>query len=155
MPHAAGAAVPTIGTSWADVEAAAPELAAAAQARFAANRHHVFASLRPDGSPRLNGTEVRFADGHVQLGMMVRSHKLADVERDPRIEVHSAPLEDDLAHGDARIHGRAVYLAPAGEAEGSMYAIDIEQVVLVQVQGEELVVTHWTPDGGRRETRRQ
>ena len=157
MGTAAGA---PIRTSWADVKHAAPSLAASVQARFAANRHHTIATLRPDGSPRISGTEVRFDDGHVQLGMMPRSLKLGDVLRDPRLEIHSAPLEPELEDGDARIHGRAVYLggatAPDGTPmDGSMFAVDVEQVVLVRVEGEELVVTHWTPARGLHETRRR
>ncbi len=42
--------------SWSEVSAAAPELAAAVEARFGADKHHVVATLRTDGSPRVSGT---------------------------------------------------------------------------------------------------
>ena len=38
--------------SWAEIEAAAPELAARARERFDAFRHKTLATLRRDGSPR-------------------------------------------------------------------------------------------------------
>lgn len=94
VPNAPSANSGVIRTLWTEVERAVPQLAAAVHARLAANRHDPLTTIRPDGSPRLSGTEVCFADGHLQLGVLARSLKLAEVERDPRIEIHSAPLED-------------------------------------------------------------
>jgi hypothetical protein len=42
--------------------------------------------------------------------------QLCDVRRDPRVELHSAPLEDDLSTGDAKLTGA---LIESGETGGS------------------------------------
>ena len=68
---------------WGELEREAPAFATEVRSRFEVNVHHILRTIRPDGSPRLSGTEVRIADGEVTLGMMPRSRKLADVRRDP------------------------------------------------------------------------
>jgi hypothetical protein len=55
---------------WRDVEADAPELAAAARHAFEAHKHKILGTLRSDGSPRLSGIEMECFDGDVWLGMM-------------------------------------------------------------------------------------
>lgn len=144
-----------MGASWHQFAEDAPQLAETVKGRFAANLHHVLGTVRPDGSPRLSGTEVQIGSEHVRLGMMVASQKLHDVERDPRIELHSAPIDPELRAGDARIRGRVVYEEPAEDTEGSMFVVDIEAVSLVEVDGEELVLTVWTPATGLRQHRRR
>lgn len=47
-----------------------PELAASVPGCFAVRTHCTLATLRRDGSPRISGTEVEFADGALWLGMM-------------------------------------------------------------------------------------
>jgi hypothetical protein len=49
-------------TSFADLEAAEPELAGRVRAAFDAHGHEVLATLRADGSPRVSGIEARFAE---------------------------------------------------------------------------------------------
>jgi hypothetical protein len=144
-----------MGASWHQFSEAAPELAEIVRGRFAANLHHVLGTVRPDGSPRLSGTEVDIGREHLRLGMMVGSQKLRDLERDPRIELHSAPLDPDLRDGDARIRGHVVYEGPTEGAEGSQFIVEIDAVSLVEVDGEELVLTTWTPAGGLRQIRRR
>lgn len=125
-------------TAWRDLADAEPEFARAVADRFAANLHHLIATLRRSGAPRISGTEVKI-DDEVRVGMMPDSRKLADVGADPRVEIHSAPLEEDLAAGDAKIAGR---LVAAGETEG------VEG-------GAAFVVTRWRPDAGLEVTRRR
>lgn len=144
-----------MGASWHDFALAAPELAEVVRGRFVANLHHVVGTIRPDGSPRLSGSEVDIGREHLRLGVMVGSQKLRDLERDPRVEIHSAPLDPELHDGDARIRGRVVYEGPTEDAKGSQFVLDIEAVSLVEVDGEQLVLTVWTPDGGLRQIRRR
>lgn len=144
------------GATWGDLGAEAPELAERVRGRFAANRHHVIATLRADGSPRLSGIEVAIDGEHLTVGMMPGSRKLADVERDPRVELHSAPLEDDLASGDAKVTGRLVAApTPADGQPGRYFRLVIERASLVRVEGDELVITTWRPDEGQRVVRRR
>jgi hypothetical protein len=157
VPAPPSATPPAADRSWAAFATQAPTLAAAVRARFAANLHHVLGTVRPDGSPRLSGTEVRIDDHRVTIGMMPASRKLADVQRDPRIELHSAPLEHDLAEGDAKLTGRLVPVPPpeADHPDGHFFEVALELVSLVRVADDELVVTTWRPGRGLRETRRR
>lgn len=150
--------------SWLELDTAAPELADRVWSRYAAHRHHVLATLRADGAPRLSGIEVhRFRDD-VWLGMMPGSVKAADLRRDARFALHSAPLDTDLAEGDARLAGRAVEItdpetvaAFAGSLEhdvmpGAMdlFRLELDEVVLVTVIGDRLVMEAWDPVRGDR-----
>lgn len=56
--------------SWSEVESEAPELVALARDFLDAYVHKTLATLRRDGSPRISGTEVVFADGEMWLGSM-------------------------------------------------------------------------------------
>jgi hypothetical protein len=143
-----------VGASWQEFADEAPELAEAVRARFGAHVHHIIGTLRADGAPRLSGTEVEIDGHHLRVGMMPDSHKLADVRHDPRVEIHSAPLEPDLKGGDAKVAGR---LRSAGEPEGqpgAMFELDIERVSLVSVDGDELQFTTWRPGRGVKTIRR-
>ena len=79
--------------SWNDVTTEAPELAKRVQSRFAANKEVVLATLRKDGSPRISGIETMFVLDELWLGMMPESLKALDLQRDPRLALHSAPQD--------------------------------------------------------------
>jgi hypothetical protein len=83
--------------SWREVEAEVPELAARARRFLDAHVHKTLATLRRDGSPRISGTEVDFADGELWLGSMWRSLKALDLQRDPRFALHSGSTESPAA----------------------------------------------------------
>ena len=93
--------------TWREVEAAAPELAALVRERFDAHLHKTMATIRKDGSPRISGTEVKFADGGVWIGSMGGAMKARDLQRDGRCACHSAPLDTDMVEADAKIAGIA------------------------------------------------
>ena len=92
--------------SWSHVEAEAPELAALARAFLDAHGHKTLATLRRDGSPRISGTEVVFADGELWLGSMWQSVKALDLRRDPRFALHSGSAAPPNWTGDAKVAGR-------------------------------------------------
>ena len=50
-----------------------------AAARFLATKHHVLATLRHDGAPRVSGNEVQFTGPHLSMGMMHGSVKARDL----------------------------------------------------------------------------
>ncbi|MFE4019065.1 pyridoxamine 5'-phosphate oxidase family protein [Streptomyces sp. NPDC059101] len=100
---------------WATVEAEVPEFAAAVRERFGLYRHHVLATLRKDGAPRLTGLEADFRHGELWLGMMAGSRKVLDLRRDPRFGLHVNPGPGaDLAGADIRVSGRAVEVTEPG-----------------------------------------
>lgn len=140
--------------SWREFGGAAPELAEAIRSRFEASLHHVLGTIRADGSPRLSGTEVGINQDEVTVGMMAGSKKLSDVQRDPRVELDSAPLETDLAAGDAKLAGSLAEQGSTREAAGTSFRLQISLASLVRVEDDELVLTTWRPDSGVREVRR-
>jgi Pyridoxamine 5'-phosphate oxidase len=147
--------------TWADIERDAPDFAAAVRRVFDAGTNKTIATIRGDGSPRISGTELGFVDGQVLLGMMPDSRKRHDVRRDPRVAIHSPTLEPpkgSLGGGDAKIAGVLVDANPGGrgsEPESGTYHLDVREVVLTTVEGDELVIRSWHPDTGLRETRRR
>ena len=132
--------------TWSEVAAAAPELAAAAQKVFEAHVHKTLATLRRDGSPRISGSEARFFEGDLWLGMMHGSRKAQDLKRDPRLAVHSATVDATMADGDAKLSGRGVEIVDVdtiARFSGSLdqhppepfhlFRIDITELVLTRV----------------------
>jgi hypothetical protein len=143
--------------TWTEVSAAAPELAAAVEARFRAARHHVLATLRRDGSPRVSGTEVGFGDGELRLGSMWQAVKARDLRRDGRFALHANPGDGSMAGGDAKVSGVAVEV-PEHDAAGTshLFRLDVREVVLTSVHadGDRLVIETWRPDEGYRRVER-
>jgi len=94
--------------------------------------------------------------------MMPASRKLHDLQRDPRLALHS-PTEDPPDHhpagwpGEAKINGRAVPVDAPDSMQGGRFRIDIGEVVLTQLNdaGDRLVIESWRPGQGRRRTERR
>ena len=167
--------------TWHEVEAAVPDLAAAARTVFDAYKHKVLATPRADGSPRVSGNELTFKDGEAWLGMMHRSVKALDLLRDPRLAVHSAPADAELKLGDAKLSGRAVEETdadtirrfgsdsaeehggdkPAESAEPPepfhLFRIDISEISIVRIGDppDHLLIESWSPASGYRRTERR
>ena len=150
--------------SWAEFAPAEPALASRVQQRFDIRRHKTLATLRTDGSPRISGIEVEFADGEIFLGMMPGSRKLRDLERDPRLALHS-PTDDPPAGdprgwaGEAKLAGYAheVDFPDSPVAGGRRFRIDISEVVLTHLNeaGDQLVVESWHPGKGTQRLERR
>jgi hypothetical protein len=94
--------------SWEAFAQDAPDLARRVCKRFEATKHHVLATLRKDGSPRVSGTELEFEGADIFLGSMGGSVKARDLQRDPRFAIHANPGDGSMEGGDAKIsgHGR-------------------------------------------------
>ena len=148
--------------SWNEIEAAAPEIAALARARFEATGLGLMATLRVDGSPRISGIEPTFVDGEVWLGMMEGSMKARDLQRDPRFSLHNESEDKELKEGDAKLSGRAVEIVDAAakvafmrrfsELNGygppedepyHLFRLDITEVVTIKPAGDHLDIDTW------------
>ena len=90
---------------WRDVVESEPEFAERARGFLEAGVHKTIATLRRDGSPRISGTEAKFANGELWLGAMWQSRKALDLRRDPRFALHSASIDPPAWEGDAKISG--------------------------------------------------
>jgi hypothetical protein len=98
------------GVSWARLEVEAPELARFVGELFGARRHHLMATLRADGAPRISGTEITIHAGELWIGGLPGSRKLDDLRRDPRLAVHTGSADPPEWRGDARVTGRAIFV---------------------------------------------
>jgi hypothetical protein len=65
------------------------------------------ATIRADGTPSLSPVEPFILDGALWLSMLWGSTKAADLQRDPRILVHSVITSRDRGEGEFKIRGRA------------------------------------------------
>jgi hypothetical protein len=143
--------------TWKEFNSAEPELARRVEERFGIRKHKTLATLRKDGSPRISGIEVEFDDGELYLGMMPGSRKLHDLERDPRLALHSPTEDPPDGHpqgwpGEAKLAGMAVEVdAPNSPvAGGRRFRVDIVEAVLTHLNdaGDRLVVESWHPGSG-------
>lgn len=141
-------------TTWREFEAGAPELAAAVRARLEAMKHHVLATLRRDGSPRVSGTEVAFRDEALTIGSMWQAVKVKDLQRDPRYALHANPGDGSMAGGDAKLSGRAREISPPADfgEPAHFFELLLEEVVRTSLHpdGDRLVIQTWRPDTGLR-----
>ncbi|MFN8076125.1 MAG: pyridoxamine 5'-phosphate oxidase family protein [Kineosporiaceae bacterium] len=156
-------------TTWQEFDDAAPELAGAVEERLRAHTHHVMATLRADGSPRLCGTEIRLLGGRLLVAGMPGARRFADLRRDPRYALHTSSDDADEWSGDARVSGTVTELSteadmawfrsvagPIPEGGFELFALDICEAVHVGLDEARstLVIRSWTPGGGVRESRR-
>ncbi len=138
-------------TSWTEFATAEPDLAGRVRQCFAIRKHATLATLRRDGSPRISGTEVEFADDGLYLGMMPGSVKARDLRRDPRLALH-CPTEDtpdddpSSWQGDAKIAGLAIELSEPTRVDAAhRFEIDVLEVVhtTVGMPADHLVIESW------------
>lgn len=152
--------------SWREIEAEVPEFAALARGFLDAHVHKTLATLRRDGSPRVSGTEVVFAEGELWLGSVWHSMKALDLRRDPRFALHSGSADPPEWTGDAKIAGRveevtdperkaAVIGGHAPPGPSHLFRADIAELVVVRLGDppDHLVVESW--HAGRGATRRE
>ncbi|MEU9459735.1 pyridoxamine 5'-phosphate oxidase family protein [Streptomyces sp. NPDC058322] len=145
-------------SSWEDFRSAEPAFAETVRTRFQQYKHHVLATLRKDGSPRVTGLEVDFRFGEVWLGMMPNSRKALDLLRDPRFAVQANPGPDaEMTDGDVRISGRAVEVTDPGvlarfieEAKPPepfhLFRVEPAEVVHTGIEGGgTMVIQAWRP----------
>ena len=131
--------------TWAEFEAATPELAAAgwkllaAQAAGDHDGDGLLATVRADLAPRIHPVSVGLVDGHLYI-FVLPSAKLRDLEQDGRYALHShqdpkAPDELMLRGRARRVDGPARETAAAGwsfEVDGTyvLFELLIESAVL-------------------------
>ena len=154
--------------SWAEFEQAAQGLAANVQACFRSYRHCLLATLRADGSPRLNGIEVQFTQGHLWMGMMSGSMKARDLQRDGRMALHSVLDTPEVPVGDAKLGGRATEITDrptidawaaslGNEPPGTfhLFRVDVAEASHLRAEGDHLVIEWWDEGTGYHSVNRQ
>lgn len=153
--------------SWEQIEGEAPELATRAKGLLDAHTHKTLATLRRDGAPRISGSEIIFAEGHIWFGSMWRAVKAQDLRRDPRFAIHSGSVDPPDWAGDAKFAGRVeeitdpdvisrvVTHAPPGPLH--LFRADITELSVVALGDppDHLVIVSWHPGRGVRRRERR
>lgn len=149
--------------SWGEFARLEPAMAAMVRSRFAAHEHHVLATVRADGSPRVTGTNVMLDGETLWIGSMPGSLRTADLRRDPRCALHSNPLNAQLpaGEGDVRLSARAreldvatverLHAARNSDSDvirGDYFELLVCALNIVTVESDELVIQAWTPPQG-------
>jgi len=153
--------------SWREIEAEVPELTALALSFFDAFKHKTLATLRQDGSPRISGSEIEFADGDLWFGSMWQSLKALDLRRDPRFALHSGSADPPNWSGDAKIAGRVEEIfdprrIAAINGDGAppdpshLFRADVTELVVVRLgdPADHLVIEAWHAGRGLTRLRR-
>jgi hypothetical protein len=127
---------------------------------MAKRKHLTMATVRRDGSPRISGTEVEFADGQLWIGSMTGAVKAVDLRRDHRIAIHG-PTSDPPTNNPAGWRGEAKVAGIALEVDSSTpahrFSIDIHEAVITHLNaaGNRLVVESWNTRRGYRSMERE
>ena len=142
---------------WHDFEDVEPKLAGVCRESFLRHPHHVLATIRSSGAPRVGGTNVFFNDGHLWFGATRTSGRVRDLRSRPDCALHSAPLDKDLVIPDIQIDGLAKE-APSNLADkwlsdhegddGVAFVMDIRCVTVLSVESSALRIETWSPRDG-------
>jgi hypothetical protein len=153
---------------WKSFAAACPEIAQPAEEAFRRDELVMLGTLRKDGWPRISPCELDFVDEHLMLGMMWRSPKALDLQRDPRIVVHSVTCDRRALVPDLKIYGSAVEHAEPDirrayrdaikaridwepeEPSFHVFSLDIRSAGYLRFQDGKESVMKWNPSDGLR-----
>ena len=125
------------------------------------------ATIRRDGSPRVSPVEPLFWEDDLYLSMGWGSQKARDLQRDPRILVHSIVTSRDGTDGEYKVRGVAVpqmdlqtqrrYALEVAERLGwnpevgrfHLFTVDVRDITFVRWDDatNDQFVTRW-PEGG-------
>src|SRR6266702_6827223 len=92
---------------WSELAGAQPRLAGLGRERLLDRGVVLVATVRSDGTPRISPVEPFVLDGGLRLSMLRGSAKAADLQRDPRILVHSVITSRDGGEGEFKVRGTA------------------------------------------------
>ncbi|MEU3623293.1 pyridoxamine 5'-phosphate oxidase [Amycolatopsis coloradensis] len=141
--------------TWQRFSEEAPVLAGKIKERFTAEKSHVLATVRRDGSPRVSGSEVDFREQDLLIGSMINAVKAEDLRRDGRFAIHAASAIDE-GGADAKVAGKAVEITDPAEVArlqgddepAHVFRLDLTEVVLTWVEGNSLMVEVWKEGQG-------
>jgi hypothetical protein len=142
--------------SWPQLEAAAPELARHGRALLEPVGLAMLGTVRRDGSPRVSPIGTFFIENELVLGVMARSAKARDLERDPRCALQSIVNDPEAGESELKLYGRVERATAdggwwSGGREGAhVYRLLIEEAVFIDwdLPSQRLRVRRWTSPGG-------
>ncbi|MBI2700225.1 MAG: pyridoxamine 5-phosphate oxidase [Mycobacterium sp.] len=159
--------------TWTEFIAQAPQIADTFIRRHRAARNLcMLATLRSDGFPRISPMEPRIFEDALWISGMPSTTKYLDLQRDPRLCLHTATVDTEVKDGDAKLFGRA-YVVPYGEQhqrfadalfdeigldlrgqQFDLIGVDITGASSVSVVDDHLDITIWKPGEAERVVRK-
>ena len=159
--------------AWTEFVANAPRIAGIFSRRHrAAGNLCMLATLRSDGFPRISPMEPRIFEDRMWISGMPDTTKYRDLQRDPRLCLHTATVDTAVTEGDAKLWGLA-YVVPYSEMhkryadalfdeigldlreqEFDLIGLDITGASAVQVRDDHMDVTIWNPGEPERVVRK-
>lgn len=150
--------------NWAELERAAPSLAALGRERFERDQLALIGTLRADGSPRISPVAPYLVLGLLLLGMEWPTAKARDLLRDPRCTVHSVVSDPDGADGEFKLSGRALLVEDEAIVDGPyeawwhnrrpesyrVFSMDVESAAFIgwDLDADQMRVMRWSPADG-------
>jgi hypothetical protein len=151
---------------WEDFEQLEPNLAMLGRGKLGEPGVVLVGTIRTDGSPRVSPVEPLFWNRDLWLSMGWRTRKATDLQRDPRILVHSIVTTREGTGGEYKLRGRAITEADPqvhdsyADAVASqlgwqpepgrfhLFRIDVEEVTFIRWDSatNDQYVTRW-PEG--------
>lgn len=160
--------------SWKEFTEAAPRISAIfARRHAAAGNLCLLATNRSDGFPRISPMEPRMFEDRLWLAGMPGTTKFRDLARDPRCCLHTATVDTQASDGDAKLWGEVHDVRdPAlhqrfatalfeetgfdirDQAFDHCFAVDVTGASSVEVGGDHLDITIFTPGEPERVVRK-
>ena len=159
---------------WRQFAAEAPQIAEIFERRHrATNNLCLLATTRADGYPRISPMEPLIFESELVMVGMPGTTKFRDLERDPRLCLHTATVDTQLGDGDAKLWAEAKNLQDEefhrrfaedlfeksgmdlrNERFDPFYVADITGASSIEIEDNELVITIWKPGVGERVVRK-
>ncbi|GAA5094260.1 pyridoxamine 5'-phosphate oxidase family protein [Nocardia iowensis] len=157
---------------WAELVAAAPDLAGSAQEAFARSGFGLIGTVRRDGTPRISPVEVHFVDNRLVLVLIAGTRKVRDLDRDPRVLLRTPVTDAAAPEPEITVRGRVRELvddrlrgtiADAVQSRSGwrphpswrFFALDADAASCVEWNGDEMRLTRWDTAHGLRPTQRR
>lgn len=160
--------------TWREFAEEAPHIAEVFVRRHTAtNNLCMLATTRADGYPRISPMEPRIFESELVLVGMPDTTKFRDLERDPRLCLHTATVDTHIGDGDVKLWAEAKNLRDGGfherfaadlfeeigldirgEVFDPFYVADLTGASSIELAGNELVITIWKPGEGEQVVRK-
>jgi hypothetical protein len=133
----------------------------------------MLATLRSDGYPRISPMEPRIFEDHLVLVGMPNTTKFRDLDRDPRLCLHTATVDPYVSDGDAKLWGEATNLQDRdlhqrfaddlfeksgmdlrGQVFDPFYVADLTSASSLVIEDGALKITIWKPGQGEHVVRK-
>ncbi len=147
-------------TTWAEFEAADPDLARLGAERFDRFGLVLVGTVSRGGYPRISPVEPFIVQGQLYLGMMWQSRKALDLLRNPRVVVHSVVTNRDGTDGEFKLRGSAVPVEDPDKREVyaavlfakigwrpdgpyHLFAVSIGSAAFITFEGDQMSMRRW------------